>query len=399
MDLIINKSFIKDNKLISKIEYEDKSYELYFSVDNEYIKYLCDSNSNAFLIALLPFIVKHNYNVIVKDKISSKLYYQLNTYLLPMLCKAFKKDKINITCELTDEKFNGKANGASISCGVDSFYTLLKHNNLKDSNKNITHLCFFNAGSNGEYGGEEARELYNKRVDHIKNFCLEYNYPLITVDSNMNELILKKKKKRHTFTTLSCVYALEKLFNSYYFASGLEFDGSHIDESDTAFYDILNVHCLSNENITFYCSGLEASRMEKVEYISNFEETYNWLNVCVRHDWENCCRCPKCIRTITELESICKLDKYSSVFNLDYYYKNRSKFFYEVLLWKKDPIKKVFTEEIVSNCKRNNIKIPLSSYIKYYLPSKRKLKMFLKRFNFFKRYFENKKEVKDGWMD
>ncbi len=397
MDLIINKTYIDNNKLVSKIEYENKSYDMYFKVEDEYKKYLCDMNANSFLIALLPFIVKHNYNVIIKDKISSKLYYQLTTYLLPLLCKAFKKNNINIECELTDELYNGKAIGASISCGVDSFYTLFKHRNLKN-NKNITHLCFFNAGSNGDFGGEDSDNLYKKRLSHVREFCKKYNYPFITIDSNMNELILMSHEKRHTFTTLACVYALEKLFNTYYFASGLEFDGSHIDEKDTAFYDILNVHALSNENIAFYCSGLETSRIEKVKFISEFEETYDYLNVCVGHDWDNCSRCEKCSRTMAELESIGKLDKYKNVFDLDYYYKNRNKILSTIIHDKRDPIKKYFCIDTLKTYKENNIKIPFSSYIIAKVPTWKKVKIHLRKYKIVKK-IRKIEQPKDGWMD
>ena len=81
MDLIINKPYIQNNKLISKIEYDNKNYDLFFEVEEENAKYLCEENANSFLIALLPFIVKHNYNVKVKTTISSKLYYQISTYV------------------------------------------------------------------------------------------------------------------------------------------------------------------------------------------------------------------------------------------------------------------------------------------------------------------------------
>lgn len=403
MDFVINKTFIKENKLISKIEYDGKEYDMFFAVEKEYLKYLCDDNANAFLIALLPFIVKHNYNVVVKDRISSKLYYQLTTYLLPLLCTNFNKKEINIKCELTDKTYNGSAVAASISCGVDSFYTLLKHKNLKDSKKNITHLCFFNAGSNGQYGGDSARSLYNERINHIKDFCKEYDYSFVTVDSNMNELILMNHEKRHTFTTLSCVFALEKLFNTYYFASGLGFNGSHIDESDTAFYDILNVHCLSNENISFYCSGLETTRIEKVKYISNFEETYNWLNVCVRDEWDNCCKCRKCMRTMTELESIGKLEKYKNVFDLKYYYKNKNMILSEIIAGQRDLIQKEFCNEIISSYRKNNIKIPIQAYFLSHIPTKKKIKNSIKKL-LPKKIVEKTKNKKlnkkhDGWMD
>ena len=38
------------------------------------------------------------------------------------------KKKITINCDLTTKPYHGSGVGASISCGVDSFYTLLKHN-------------------------------------------------------------------------------------------------------------------------------------------------------------------------------------------------------------------------------------------------------------------------------
>ncbi len=391
MDLIINKPYILENKLISTIEYENKKYDLYFKVNNEYKDYLSDDTANAFLIALIPYIIKHNYNVIIKAKISKKIYYQLSTYLLPMLCEAFNKKPVSIKCELTDEHFNSKGVGASISCGVDSFYTLFKHQKLLDNQRNITHLCFFNAGSNGEYGGEAARELYNERVANIKEFCKKYNYPLVLVDTNMNELIMMNHEKRHTFTTLSCVYALEKLFNTYYFASGLRFDGSHIDEADTAFYDILNMQCLSNENITFYCSGIEVSRLEKIKYISQFKETYDWLNVCVGDKWQNDGKCSKCIRTITALESINKLREYKNVFDLDNYYKNRIKILSNIIKGCRKKIQREFCIEILNSYKENKIRIPILSYILSYRISKQAIKrIFIKK---------DKKAIKDGWID
>ena len=398
MKLIINKPVIKDNKLISKIEYDNKTYDLFFQVEDEYREYLCDNNCNSFLIALLPFIVKHNYDVEVRGKISSKLYYQLMMYLIPMLCTAFDKHQINIDCELTNETYNSKGVGASISCGVDSFYTLFKHQKLKDKYNNITHLCFFNAGSNGK--GEKGRNLFKTRIQNIKKFCLDYNYNFVTVDTNINELIMMGHEMRHTFTTLSCVYALEKLFKIYYFASGFGFDGSHIDENDTAFYDVLNTQCLSNENITFYCSGMEATRMDKIKYISNFSETYNWLNVCIGDEWNNCGKCKKCIRTMTALESIGKLDHYKNVFDLNYYYNNKAKILSTVIIGNRDKIQHEFYNEILKSYKQNKIKIPIMAYILSLTPSKENIKLFLK--NILPQFIIkniNKKNKNIGWRD
>ena len=208
-------------------------------------------------------------------------------------------------------------------------------------------------------------------------------------------------EKRHTFTTLSCVYALEKLFNTYYFAGGVGFNGSHIDESDTAFYDILNVHCLSDENISIYCSGLETTRLNKVKYISNYEETYKWLNVCVGTSWNNCGKCHKCIRTMTELESIGMLEKYKDVFNLDNYYKNRKKILSKLLKDNRDIIQHEFANETIMSYKKNGIKIPLQSYLLSYVPTKKDFKIIIKRLLPRKivTIFKKRSKKTNGWYE
>lgn len=400
MDLIIGKPYVDGNKLISKIVYSDKEYDMFFEVDDDYKKYLCYENSDAFLVSLIPFIIKHEYDVKVEGVISSKLHYQLTNYLLPLLCSEFKKKTLHIECNLTDEQFNSTGVGASISCGVDSFYTLLKHKNQLDSSYNVTHLTFFNAGSNGEYGGDIARKLFNDRLKFIRKFCNANRYKLVTVDTNMNELMMMNHKKTHSFRTLGCVLALQKLFGKYYFASGYHYNGMMIDEDASAHYDTLNVQCLSNQNLTIYSSGLEVSRLDKVKYISNYEETYNWLNVCVRTD-ENCGECIKCTRTIAELDCIGKLDCYKKVFDLDKFYKNRTKIISEIIRETRyNDGDATYLKEVLAEYKANKIHIPVSAYVLSIIPNKKSIKRVLKKLlptKVVKKLRKNKKN--DGWID
>lgn len=395
--MIIKNIHKNKNKLIIEVDSSNKIKELYFEVNNEYSDFLCDSLYDSFVVSLLPYAIKHGEDITINGYISSKLYYQLKTYLIPLLCKTFNKKNININTKIKENKYKGKGVGASISCGVDSFYTLLNHTNQKDKNYNITHLTFFNAGSNGDYGGDKSRELFKKRVRYVQKFCKENNYKLITVDTNINEFLMMNHEKTHTFRTLGCVLALQKLFSKYYFASGLPFNGSHIDELDTAYYDILNVQCLSNENISFYCSGIEVTRQEKIEYISNFKETYKWLNVCVK-DENNCCKCEKCIRTMIALESIGKLEKYNKVFNLKYYYNNKNKILGKALKYNRDRMKSELYNEIIKAYKKNKVKIPFISYVYSLRLDKNDIKRILPKFVV--RYLRKKiKGTNDGWTD
>lgn len=386
------------NKLFISVNTSTRNETLYFEVNEKYSKYLCEELYDSFVVSLLPYAIKHEENIEVEGYISSKLYYQLNTYLIPLLCKSFDKKNIKIISKIKSINYNGVGVGASISCGVDSFYTLLKHINQEDKNYNITHLTFFNAGSNGEYGGEEARALFKKRVAYVSKFCAENNYELITIDTNINEFLMMNHEKTHTFRTLGCVLALQKLFSKYYFASGLPFDGSHIDESDTAFYDILNVQCFSNENITFYCSGLEATRLEKIKFISNYKETYNWLNVCTNED-VNCGVCEKCVRTMTALDSIGKLEKYENVFDISAFYKNKKNFMVKILEYNRDNLKHELYQEIINEYKKNKNPFTLITHLKSFRITTDKIKRMIPPKFKLKLKKKLKKGRNDGWCD
>ncbi len=404
MNLKINKPYIVDNRLYSKIEYGKNVFDLYFEVEKEYSNYLCVENADAFLVSLIPFIVKHNCDVEIDSPISSKIYYQLTNYLLPILCKEFKKKPIKIDCKLGNFDFHSNGVGASVSLGVDSFYTLLKHKNTKDTQYNITHLTFFNAGSHGNYGGEDARKLFHKRLKTIKAFCEESNYKLVTVDTNMNEFIMMEHKKTHSFRTLGCVLALQKLFGKYYFASGYYYNEMKIDKEASAHYDTLNVQCLSNGNITFYSSGIEVSRIEKVNFISSFTETYRWLNVCIKTD-SNCGECSKCIRTEAELDSIGMLDKYNCVFDVDKFKKKKISILRKIIADSRGKdCDAMYLREIIDSYKKNGYKIPFRAKILSYVPDKEKIKEITKKLLPKKvRLFIQKKRhpdmINDGWMD
>ena len=185
----------------------------------------------------------------------------------------------------------------------------------------------------------------------------------------------------HSFRTLGCVLALQKLFGKYYFASGTNFDDTCITPYSCAYYDILNVECLSNQNTIIYNSGIETTRMGKIKYLSKFKETYNWLNVCIAEDDEkNCSLCEKCTRTMVALESIHKLEKYKNVFDLKLFYKNRRKIYTNVLKKSRNKDTRDYYLEIINSCKDNKVHIPISSYILSYIPTYQGFKNFIKRF-------------------
>ena len=391
--LIIEKAYKKENRLCTKIS-GNKEYDMWFEVEKEYSKFLCDEREDAFLVAILPYAIKHELDIEVKGKISSKLHYQLDTCLIPLLCNKFGKKRIQITADLDATTLSDEnAVGTGISCGIDSFYTILKNTNLKEKEFNITHLTFFNAGSNGKFGGEETRNLYNKRKEYVRKYAEENKLEFVCVDTNMNEFLMMSHLATHTFRSLACVLALQKLFSKYYYASaGDDFDDTKISTDSTAYYDILNVQCLSNENVQFYSDGVGVSRMQKIKDIANYPVTYKWLNVCIDEE-KNCGHCPKCIRTQLELESIGKLNNYNEVFDLEYFHKNRNKFLTEMLMQKR---KNCYYKEIYDEYKKSNIKIPTSVYIITFIKRMlQKIKRIVK--SIIPKKTQIKSSINEGW--
>jgi hypothetical protein len=343
--------------------------EIWYEVDEAYAEYLCYERADAFLLGCLPYAMAFNHNITVDGDISEKLYYQLTTFFIPAMSKYTNYYKnISITCRLNHDVYNtGIGVGTGFSGGVDSFYTILSnlHNTTLDFN--VTHLTFFKVGATGSYGGEEATKRFRKRINVLKSFVEENNLEFVIVDSNISDYMKMSYNFVHTYRSLSAVLALQKLFKIYYYASGLSLKEFSFNEYDSAFYDLLNVYSFSTENVIFYSSGATESRIEKTEFISTYESTYNYLNVCNDHD-ENCRNCSKCIRTMGGLYALGKLDLYKNVFDIEDFYKNINKRLGFILAATTDKTAESYLcLEIVKVLKQRKVGIPILAYF-YAIP-------------------------------
>ncbi len=332
---------------------------IWYEFDAEYRAYICTERIDGVLVNILLYCMENGHDITSNIPVSEKLYYQLVNFLIPSISgniAQYKKIEINAPVDFgTIETKN--AVGTGCSGGVDSFYSILKNTDIITKSYNITHLTFFNAGASGNYGGDEARELFQNRYERMRHIANDLNLPLIAVDTNINEFLQQEHTKTHTFRSLAIPLLLQKLFGVYYYSSGYGFNDVHFDYKGTAPYDLLTCTCLSNENIVFYSSGGESDRINKVDYISNFDITFKHLNVCVSEE-SNCGRCSKCRRTILELYALNKLDNYNKVFSINEFHGMKNKWLGEMLSCKKTD---TYMREIYDTLREKNIKIPLSS--------------------------------------
>ncbi len=338
-------------RLEADIEIENQIYTMYYEVEAKYGQYFVTEVSDAYLVCLLLYAMENGYDMTFEGDLSEILYIQLNEYLIPAITDNIKQyRKIKITARaLVNIQFQSHLTATGISCGVDSFYTVLKNiNHSQESGLNLNAMTFFNAGASGENGGEEARRIFKERAELASKVAQKLQCEFITVDSNMNEFLRQDHEQTHVFRTLSIPLAMQKLFKIYYFSSGMEYKLFSFEYYAPAFYDILTMPLLSTQNTKFVLVGGETTRIGKVKFIANSELAQNHLNVCVA-DVCNCSKCHKCKRTMLDLYVIHKLENFKNVFDLDHFYKNKRKFIRWALIFKNS----VDMGEIVEGLKKN----------------------------------------------
>ncbi|MFI3227533.1 MAG: hypothetical protein R3Y09_09005 [Clostridia bacterium] len=328
----ISKPYITSSNTHTKLNFDltldNKSKEvIWYEVENKFAKYLCTERIDGIVVNLLLHCMKNNQDIVSEHPISEKLYYQLTNFFIPII-----EDNIDIYSSFSiiaplDNTILQSENavGTGLSCGVDSFYTVLKNSEKITNNYNVTHFTFFNAGASGSFGGDSARKLYFERMAEVEPCAKEVNIPLVAVDTNINEFLNVRHAKTHTVRSLAIPLILQKLFSVYYYSSAAALDEFQFREDYTGYYDWFTLSCLNTENISFYSTGSEVDRFSKTKYISDSSLAQKYLNVCISEE-KNCCNCKKCKRTIIDLYAMNKLGNFNQVFDLNYISKNIDKY-------------------------------------------------------------------------
>lgn len=317
--------------------------KLWYTVPSGFQEYLVTENADAFLTGLLFLGLKTGEDIEVNAPVSAKLFYSINHYLIPALCLANPKLKhIKVTAgELNEKDLNtGNAAATGLSCGVDSFATYYDHIHEKGSYE-IKYFTFFNAGSHGS-GGEATRKIFHERLKKSEKFAEREGKDIIPIDSNLSEILMMKFQETNTLRNVSCALLLQKLFRNYYSASKNRFDFFKLHAYDTQDYDSLILNMLSTESISFYSAVANLTRLERTDFIADFEGTYDHLDICTsprraaQEGVMNCSRCKKCLRTALTLDLLGKLENYKNVFNFDTYREHRNTFIWYIISTRND---------------------------------------------------------------
>lgn len=358
--ITITKPYVKEYddkaRLESIIKGTDFEKSFYFEVDIKYKKFLCYERSDAFLMGLMYFALVNEYDIVCEAPLSEKLYYQLTDAYIPTVVKNDPEmfNHITITAELDSKPIkNEGAVGASVSGGVDSFYTIVKNLNRQTASYNITHLVLTNC-FNIYFDDDDTRKRFEELSVSGEKIANELGLPFIKIYTNEHMFWFPHFVNLYCMRYCALPYALQKLFAVYDYSSSFQFDEFSFvsGNKSSSHYDSFSVHLISDENLTIYSSGGEASRAEKAEYIADNVVVQNNLQVCnMQHD--NCSVCEKCLRTMFNFYACNKLEHFGNVFDLEQFYKNKNSVLVEMLARKGD-----YDKETLNMMKKNGVLIP-----------------------------------------
>ncbi len=287
---------------------------VWFRVPNPYASSFT-TQSDPFLITGLLGGMFFGEEVEVRGTVSPQLAYNLNEYQ-HILCfrfpKLLQKVKINFD-RLAPIETGGKAIGTPFSGGVDSLFTIWKHLPLNQPNLDfqVTHGLFIKGFDILHTAEENYLFLYNQY-----NFWAErIGLNLIPIETNIVGITHKRLALSFFYGPyiISCGLSLGGLFQRFIMPSS--WDYGYLRKKSYA-SDPLVDPLLSTETFDISHHGANYRRVEKLELISDWELAQNILWVCQEHKFENsgwnCSRCDKCIRTMTPIYTLGKLEKFKS---------------------------------------------------------------------------------------
>lgn len=354
-----------DVLLSSRFQIEGEHKTLWYRFSNKFENYLVTETLDASLVALLFLGLKTGNDIKLNGPVSARLLYTINHYLIKSLCLAnneFKEIKIFAENPHHTNLNFGKVAGTGMSCGVDSFATYFDHREETGPFK-IEYFTFFNVGSHLDFGGEKARDIFKRRLKAVAAFAAEEEIELISVDSNLSEILRMNFQQTHSLRSISCVLCLQKLFKNYYYSSAYRFDHFKLNAADTSDSDIFNLSMLSTESTNLFASAMQFSRVERTLLVAKHQESFDKLDVCtdppMDSSYLNCSICYKCLRTQFTLDIAGDLHKFSKVFDLQAYRKEKNKYFGRLINDRKPSPLDI---EVLDFLKTRNFKPGLSIY-------------------------------------
>ena len=345
------------------VESANNTQSLYFLLAGKYRDFIA-TYCDAPLVTLLIPAMAQGEDIFVRGTVSEKLlhnlsgpYQRLLQFIMPQLrlVKIYPDDTGILHSSSTNvaTAFSG---GIDASCVLADYY----YKNIPESMK-ITHLFFHNLGSHNWF--DDNQTLFQKRLERIESVTRRIGLPLISVSSNMGVFFKGfSYEQTHTIRNASVALLLQKGIRRFYYASGFHYPEVYVGKSlYMGHSDLIGLPLVATEAIDTLSVGSEYSRVEKTVIVAGIKESYEWLDVCNHlHNGRfiNCSLCGKCMRTLLTLDITGHIEKYSKVFDLDLYRKNKTLLIARALASRNE-----FCRQITAYASNTGYSFPLVSYL------------------------------------
>jgi hypothetical protein len=287
--------------------------QLWFTYPEQYANVVTE-RGDAFAASLLTFAMFLDEDLEIHGEVSPQLAFGLQDYqhiyqawypkilkLINIRCDQIKA--LNVSNEVDQQAL-------AFSGGVDSHFTLwsLLPKNQVNPYIHITHGLFIH--------GFDIRlhqnENYNFFAKIYSNTFSKLGLDLIRVRTNVYRFYEFRIKWEYINggPTVGCGLVLEKMLRKFFIGSSYPYPFVPPLGSSP-----LSDHWLSTETMKVIHFGAVKSRLEKLEILSAWQIPQQELRVCINSELQpgqfNCSSCDKCIRTMSILELMGSLSKFS----------------------------------------------------------------------------------------
>jgi hypothetical protein len=285
-----------------------------------------NEDADPFVVAMMMPAMLLGENVVVEGRVSPRLAHGLREYVTAYAqWWPGKIAPVDVSYAEVSAGAPRAARGVvacAFSGGVDSLYTVWRHmpGNETVPGFHITHALMIN-GFNFDMDLENTREF--QRLVDVYRPMLERRGIELVVSRQNTEVFLEAANKAASKSptreggVVSAALALGGLCERIYISGSGTY--RHEDNFPKGWHPSA-LHLLSSNATEMMFDGGDASRTEKTVALSKWEDTYATLRVCWRPTvfndatgrMENCCRCPKCVRTMVTLDAVGALSKYET---------------------------------------------------------------------------------------
>lgn len=350
---------------------------LEYKVDQKYEQYLTFERSDAFIVALLYYAMIKDKDIEWETPCNRQLIQQLRDYFIPVYDQEMAfMHRIALKGPTTMEALpceGGVATG--LSNGVDSCYTVHKYLNHEFPEYRLTHVFFtgwFITNFPKDYQEDFLAQYLGLLPGCAKELGLEFVYVEFYPDIEFSVGAVNDKvcgcitdAGLGSLKYCSLAMALQKLVKLYFYSSGFTSSGYSFKSDDMSHHDIFTLPLISTDRLKFISSGMETSRIDKIDAIKDWEYAQKHLQVCLDYNDTNCGHCFKCIRTMSDMRAFGKLEQYGKIFPIDDFKSHLVQRYAYIMAMARNSHAdgQILFAESVDKLKENRVPIPFMSYV------------------------------------